>query len=83
MWVRTQAEDCASYLKKYGNTQNATRIVVNNFGGKFLGYVGSVPNHILQRYAFRDSFLYLRFHRDLQEDNRVEIFVDSKSVATI
>lgn len=83
MWTRTKAEDCASYLKQHGTVANATEIVVNNFGGKFLGYVGVSPDYILWRYSFRDSFLSLRFHRDLQEDRRVEIFVGDKSVATI
>ncbi len=83
MWTKTKAENCAAYLKKYGTVKNVTGIVVHNFGGKFLGYVGVSPDYILWRYSFRDSFLSLRFHRDLQEDIRVEIFVGDKSVATI
>lgn len=83
MWNRTKAEDCAAYLKEHGTTDNATGIVVNNFGGKFLGYVGVSPDYILWRYSFRDSFLSLRFHRDLQEERRVEIYINDKPVATI
>lgn len=83
MWNRTKAENCASYLKEHGTVDNASKIVANNFGGKFLGYVGVSPDYILWRYSFRDSFLSLRFHRDLQEDRRVEVFVDGKSVAVI
>ena len=83
MWNKTRAENCAAYLKKYGTVDNASKIVSNNFGGKFLGYVGVSPDYIMWRYSFRDSFLSLRFHRDLQEERRVEIFVGDKSVATI
>ena len=83
MWTKTKAENCAAYLKKYGTVDNASKIVTMNFGGRFLGYVGVSPGYILWLYSFRDSFLYLRFHRDLQEDRRVEIFVGNKSVATI
>ena len=54
-------------------------------------YVQKMPLHLhmshggitMWRYSFRDSFLSLRFHRDLQEERRVEIFVGDKSVATI
>ena len=83
MWTRTRAEVCASYLKEHGTVKNATGIIVHNFGGRFLGYVGVSPDYIMWRYSFRDSFLSLRFHRDLQEEQRVEIFVGNKSVAVI
>lgn len=83
MWNISKAQSCANYLKFHGTTANAVNVVVNNFGGRFLGYIGVSPDYILWRYSFKDSFLSLRFHRDLQEEKRVEVFVDGKSVAII
>lgn len=83
MWNISKAQSCADYLKFHASPDTAASIVVNNYGGKFLGYIGTSPDYILWRYCFKDSYISLRFYRDMQEDRRVEIFVDGKSVAII
>ena len=72
MWNNTVAQNCIKYLAAAGSPDNARRIITTNYGGKFLGYQGWCE-HTVWKYSFRDSFLYLRFFRDNNEERRVEL----------
>lgn len=78
----TTAQRCAEYLQNHGTARNWQKIIMYNYGGKFLGYTGG-PNCTMQKFYFNDSSISVYCFYNDEELWTAEFYIGGKVAATV